>query len=483
MSVARIIRILGWLLIVLAVTMTVPLLVSLIYRDGDTGVLLAAQASTAALGMLLALPRKFRKAGGELTVRDGFVVVSFGWILMSLCGALPFWYSGQFPGFLDSLFESVSGFTTTGSTILAHPSALTHGVAYWRMFMQWIGGLGIVLFGLAILPMLGVGGMHLYKAETPGPSAEKLTPRLKDTAKILWLIYLVLTAAETLLLWILGMDLYHASGHAFTTLASGGFSPHDLSLAYYDSAAIHLVVAFFMFCAGTNFTLFYRMYRGRFREVWKDGELKLYLAITLGAAAVFTMMQILDRGVPFFTAAVRAIFQTTSLLTTTGFSTDDFNLWHPLSRMLILGLLVVGGMAGSTAGGLKVVRLSVLISLARQTLRKLLHPRAVVLVRVGERAIPENLVLGIAGFLVLFLGMATISMITLAACGLNIESAISATFACLSNVGPGLDQVGPMSNFAAIHPVGKSMLILMMLFGRLEILTVFVIFSVGFWRK
>jgi trk system potassium uptake protein TrkH len=224
-SLDRIIRILGWLLVMLAATQLVPLAVSLIYRDGDTGILLAAQGITLALGLGLALPRRFRKARGELTVRDGFVVVTFGWVLMSLCGALPFWFSGHVPSFLDALFESVSGFTTTGASILAKPSVLPHGIAYWRMFMQWIGGLGIVLFGLAILPMLGVGGMHLFKAETPGPSAEKLTPRLKDTALILWRIYLTLTLALTLLLWLQGMDLYHASGHAFTTMASGGIQP------------------------------------------------------------------------------------------------------------------------------------------------------------------------------------------------------------------------------------------------------------------
>lgn len=483
MSLLRIIRILGWLLVVLAGTMTVPVLVSLLYGDGDTPVLLAAQGITLALGALLALPRPFRKAGGELTVRDGFVVVTIGWLLMSVCGALPFWFSGHVPSFLDSLFESVSGFTTTGASILPRPSVLPHGIGYWRMFMQWIGGLGIVLFGLAILPMLGVGGMHLFKAETTGPSTEKLTPRLKDTAKLLWLIYLVFTVAQTLLLMALGMDLYHASGHAYTTMASGGFSPHDTSLAFYDSAAIHLVVSFFMFCAGVNFTLFYRLYRRRVREVWQDGELRLYTAITAGAILVFTVSQVVWRDVPLFTAWVRAVFQTTSILSTTGYATDDYNLWPSLARMTVIFLLAIGGMAGSTAGGVKVIRISVLISLARQSLRKLLHPRAVMPVRVGERAIPQDMVLGIGGFMVLFVGIVFVSTMTLTGCGHSIETAISATLTCFANAGPGLDEVGPMANFSTIHPLGKSVLIAVMLLGRLEITTVFVIFGSGFWRK
>jgi len=483
MNPSRVSYVLGWILVFLAGGMLLPALVSLVYRDGDTLPLLWSVLGTAAAGALVARSSR-RKGKGELSIKEGFAVVTLGWCLMSLFGALPFLLSGCFPGSVDALFESVSGFTTTGASILASPQDLPHGIAFWRCFMQWIGGLGIVLFGLAFLPILGVGGMHLFKAETPGPLSEKITPRIKDTAKILWLTYVVLTGLEAALLWLGGMPLFDACAHSFTTMATGGFSTYNASLGHWDSSYLHLVVTLFMFLAGINFALYFRaLTRGGPKEIFQDPEWRIYAGIAGGAALVFFLLLVLLQDRPGAQSLVDSLFQTASILTTTGFATADFDLWHPLARVGLLMLMVVGGMAGSTGGGMKVVRVKVILSHARQSLRKMIHPRAVTVVRMGERGVPPELVQNITGFLVLFAGLLVIGILALSLGGENLEVALSASLASLSNIGPGLGAVGPAGNYAALHPACKLLLAGLMLLGRLEIYTVLVVFSRHFWKK
>jgi len=482
MNARRVAHVLGWILLFLAGAMALPWLVAVLQRSGDAGVLAASAGWTALAGGLLLLATRSGK--GELTIREGFAVVALGWVFIAAFGALPFRLSGHAGTWIDALFESMSGFTTTGASILTSPESLSAGVAFWRCFMQWIGGLGIVLFGLAILPMLGVGGLHLFKAETPGPTSEKFTPRLSDTAKRLWMIYAGLTLAEVLLLLLGGMGLLDALAHSFATMATGGFSTRNLSLGHWDSPYLHLVVTLFMFLAGINFVLYHRLLRDRKLGVfWQDPEWRSYAGIAGAAALAFWLMLITAHDRPWGQALVDSLFQTVSVMTTTGFATDDFNQWHSLGRVGLLGLMVVGGMAGSTGGGVKVVRIRVLAASARLTLRRLISPRAVLFVRLGGHPVPHDLVASIHGFFVLFLAQLALGTLVLALCGHDLEVCLSGTLACLSNIGPGLGEVGPMGNFAAIHPAAKLTLTWLMLLGRLELFTILVMFSVHYWKR
>ena len=479
----RVAFVLGWILVMLAGALLLPLGVALLHGDGDAGALALSALLTALAGGAGVLAARGR-GRGEPTIREGFAVVSLAWVLLAVFGALPFHYSGHFGSFVDSLFESMSGFTTTGASILVSPQDLPRGIGLWRCFMQWIGGLGIVLFGLAILPMLGAGGMHLFKAEIPGPTSEKITPRLKDTAKSLWIIYAALTALEALLLWAGGMTFYDAWAHSFTTMATGGFSTKNASIGFYDSATIDLVVTLFMFLAGINFALYYHAVSRRSpAPIWKDSEWRLYAGIAGSAALVFFGLLWLHDGQAPGGALVDSLFQTASILTTTGFATADFDLWHPLARVGLLGLMLVGGMAGSTGGGMKVVRVGVLFSHARQSLRKMIQPRSVTVVRAGRKGVPVDLLQLILGFAVLYALLLVAGTVILSACGHGFEMSFSASLACLSNIGPGLGEVGPAGNFAGVHAVGKVALTALMLLGRLEVYTVLVLFSRHFWKK
>jgi trk system potassium uptake protein len=475
--------VLGWILVFLTGAMALPFLISLIYNDGDSlSLLYSMLASLLSGGLVISISRKRGK--GELSVREGFAVVTLAWVVMSLFGALPFLFSGTTSSLIDALFESMSGFTTTGASIFVSPEALPHGVGFWRCFMQWIGGLGIVLFGLALLPMLGVGGMHLYKAETPGPSSEKITPRLKDTAKILWWIYITFTLIEILLLKLGGMNAYDAAAHSFTTMATGGFSTHDASIAYFNSPFIYLVMTLFMFFAGINFSLYFRALQQKsLLPVFKDAEWRVYASIitcvVLGLVLVLTLAH--DFGV--FDAVVASLFQTLSIMTTTGFATEDFNLWHPFGRVALFFLMFVGGMAGSTGGGMKVVRVKIAFAHAHMSLRRMIQPQAVNLIRMGERAVSSDLVQSISGFVMIFFLLTLFGTLSLAALGHDLEVALTGTVACLSNIGPGLGSVGPSGNFSAIHPLGKLILTGLMLLGRLELFTVLVLFSRRFWMR
>ena len=480
----RVALVLGWILLVLAGLMALPVAVALAYGNGDAWAMFDGVWITALAGGLLAWPARSR-GRGEVTLRESLAIVALGWLATALFGALPFQLSGEFPGFLDSFFESMSGVTTTGASILPHPGGLTHGVAFWRCFMQWIGGLGIVLFGLTVLPMAGVGGVHLFRAESTGPTSEKVTPRLKDTAKVLWRIYFGLTAAETLLLVACGLGPFEAVCHSFSTMATGGFSTRDASAGAFGPSA-QLVITLFMFLAGVNFALYHRALargKGAFASIAKDDELRLYLGLSAAATLVVAASLILQQGRGVVDALRASAFQVGSLMTATGFASENFDLWPPLTHAALLLLIMVGGMAGSTAGGIKVVRLRVMLRAVRASLRRGILPNLVTIVRLNGRAVPESMVIAIGSFIGVYLIGAVIGTLVLSAEGTTVIEGFSASVACLSNTGPGLGRLGPASHFGWLGATSKLTLSALMLAGRLEFFTVLALFSRHYWKR
>lgn len=434
----------------------------------------------------------------ELQPREGFAIVALAWFVLSLLGALPFVLSGVLDSFTDAFFETMSGFTTTGATILGGThtpdiEALPKSLLFWRSFTHWLGGMGIIVLTLAILPMLGVGGMQLFKAEVPGPSADKLTPRVKETAKRLWLIYLGLTLIQILLLWPV-MSGFDAINHAFATMATGGFSTQNGSVGQYNSAYIDWVIIIFMFLAGINFALYYRILRGKTRSAVKDGELWLYAAVIIAATILVTLSLYqpvslgghsaehlnYDR---FFEALRQAAFQVVAIVTTTGFGTSDYEWWPPLALGIIFLLFMTGGMAGSTAGGVKMIRHLLLYKNSYKEVKRLLHPNAVLPVRFNNRVVPPDVMRNVLSFMVFYAFLVAIGTFMMALLGMDLLSAIGATLSCIGNIGPGFGTIGPTENYAHLPGFAKWFLSLLMMAGRLEIFTVLVLFAPTFWRR
>lgn len=475
------IRILGMLLIVEGFFMWLSIPVSLIYREGEALHFLVAGAITAFAGSVGFFAT--RKAHLEVTKRDGYVIVTSGWLFFSFFGTLPFLLTGAIPDFTNAFFETISGFTTTGASILDNIEELSHGILFWRSLTQWLGGMGIIVLTLVVLPVLGIGGMQLFAAEVPGPVPDKLHPRVKETAKRLWSIYLVFTVAEVILLWIGPMNLFDAICHSFTTMATGGYSTKQASIAYWDSPYVHYVIIVFMFLAGTNFTLSYFGFHLRFNKIFRNEEFKYYL----GFVVVFTIIiaaGLLLTGHSGVESSVRnALFQVVSILTTTGFATDDYLLWAPVLTMLILLLMFVGGSAGSTGGGPKVMRIMILIKNSTQELKRLIHPNAVIPVRMNKTAVEPQVVTNVLAFLAFYAVIAIISMVVMSALGNDFDTSLGAVAATLGNIGPGIGNVGPADNFNHIAVAGKWFLSFLMLVGRLELFTVLVLFSPAFWKE
>ncbi|BCR06424.1 Trk system potassium transporter TrkH [Desulfuromonas versatilis] len=480
MNALTTLRILGALLLFLAAALLVPIPFSLYYGDGAAWAFLLAAAVSVIVGAVLF---KTCRSVRDISVREGFAVVTFGWTVFALFGALPFLFSGAIPSFVDAVFETMSGFTTTGSTILTQIEGLPESILLWRALTHWLGGMGIIVLSLAILPMLGVGGMQLFKAEVPGPTADRLKPRIQDTAKLLWGVYVLLTGAETALLMAGGMSFFDALCHAFATLATGGFSTKNASVGAYDSAYIDWVITLFMFLAGVNFSLHYQALRGRLREYWRNEEFVFYLAITLGATVVLVW---LNQGTVYQSLADNlrfSAFQASSILTTTGFGTADYEAWPVLAQYVLIFLMFIGGCAGSTGGGMKVARILLLFKHAHVQLYRLIHPRAVRLVKLGETPVDKEVMQSILGFFALYMGVFVTASFLMAALGMDLVSAGASVIATLSNIGPGLGSVGPVDNFAHVPALGKLVLTFCMLLGRLELFTVLVLFFPTFWRK
>ncbi len=480
MQIRNIIHILGFLLIFLAAAMLVPLPFSLYYGEGDSIFFIVPALITAAVGIAA---YKSTRLNRDVQVREGFAIVTLGWVAFSLLGCLPFILSGHIPSFTDAFFETMSGFTTTGATILVDVEKLPHGLLFWRSFTHWLGGMGIIVLSIAILPFLGVGGMQLFKAEVPGPVPDKLTPRVTETAKILWGVYILFSAAETGLLMLGGMDFFNSLCHTFGTMATGGFSTKNASIGYYKSPFIQYVVIFFMIIAGTNFSLHYRFLRKNLLAYIKNHEFLLFAGL-IAAATIFIGYDTLLHHYHTFELAFRkTLFQVVSILTTTGYGTADYEQWAFSSQFILFLLMFIGGCAGSTGGGMKVIRLYVIFKFVRAEVKRLLHPRAVIPVRVGHTVIPREIVTNVLGFFVLMIFLFIAGVILMSILGLDLESALGATAATLGNIGPGLGSVGPTDNYAHIPVLGKWVLTFFMLAGRLEIYTVLILFAPSFWRK
>jgi len=477
---------LGRLVLVLAAAMTAPVACALLYGElADAAAIAAAAGVAAACGLLMRLAGRSGGAGGlELYRREGILIVVGGWVLASVFGALPYLFAGTLASPMDALFEAASGFTTTGATVLTAIEAQGRGILFWRSFTQWLGGMGIIVLFVALLPEVGPGARFLYKLEVPGPTAEALRPRIHDTAAVLWQIYLAFTVAETALLMVFGMDLYDALTHTFSTLSTGGFSPRNGSLADYPSAAIHLVVILFMILAGANFSLYYGLRRRRGWNLLRDAEFRLYLAL-VAAATVIVVANLLAAGTypPGGRVVVDALFQVASIVTTTGFATTNFETWPTLSRMVLVALMFVGGCAGSTAGSMKVMRMAIGLKAAYREVRTNFSPSTVAAVFVGGKAVPEAVVRSVMGFFILYMTSWGLGALLLTIDGNSLVTAATASIATLGNVGPGLEAVGPIENYAFFSWRDKGVMVLLMWLGRLEVYSIAALLSLRFWRR
>ena len=456
--------------------------VSIYYNDGDWHALLLSGVFTLLVGLIAyALTKK--QANGGLKKRDGYLVVTMGWLGMSLFGTLPYLISQEIPFFTDAFFETLSGFTTTGASILSDIESMGKGILMWRSLTQWIGGMGIIVLTVAILPLLGIGGMQLFVAEAPGVTPDKLKPRITDTAKRLWLIYFGLTVFEAILLKIGGMNYFDSINHALTTMATGGFSTRNASVAYFSTPFIQYVIIIFMFLAGTNFTLTYFGLHGRMKKVWENEEFRFYFVFTAGFAVLVTIVVFLVTDNSFESSFRDSLFQIVSIVTTTGFVTADYTGWAPLVTVIFFMLMFVGASAGSTAGGVKVVRHIILLKNSLLELRRQIHPAAVLPVRLNKMAVSSEITFNVMAFMIIYFMVFAFGSILISALGYDFNTAVGAVATCLGNIGPGFGKVGPMDNFAFISIPGKWILAFLMLLGRLELFTVLILFTPYYWTK
>ena len=481
MQVFIVLKVLGLLLSIFSLTMLIPGLVSLYYRDGSAQSFFVAFAVTLAIGLATYLPLRKRQSPIKLT--DGYVIVVMFWTVLGLFGAVPLYIDEKLNlTVAQSIFESMSGFTTTGATVIVGLDTLPQGILLYRQLVQWLGGMGIIVLAVAILPLLGMGGMQLFRAETPGPQKEKITPRVAETAKLLWYIYLGLTVACMIAYWIAGMSLFDAIGHSFSTVAIGGFSTHDTSIGYFQSNAIEMVAVIFMFISGVNFALHYLALRSMSLGSYiGDAEFKTYVGIIFFLGIVTVAYLYATQTADFSNSFFRGIFQVVSIATTTGFTTAEYFNWPGFLPVLLLFASFVGGCAGSTGGGMKVIRVLLLIKQGVRELVRMVHPHAVLPVKVGRKSIPPRVIDAVWGFFAAYVIILTVMLLFLMATGLDQETAFSAVVACLNNLGPGLGAVG--SNYSSLNGLQLSVLCFAMLLGRLEIFTLLVLLTPHFWRK
>ncbi len=481
MNKRLVLRLLGAILLIEALAMAPSLAISLLYGDGDALALLSSMALLAALGFpawRFAHPRE-----QNLRAREGFLVVALSWVLLSAFGALPFVISGLIPNYIDAFFEAVSGFTTTGATLMGNFDGLPRGVMFWRSFTHWIGGMGVLVLTLALLPQMTGRSSHLVRAESPGPSLSKIVPKMGDTAKILYLIYGALTVIELAALIIAGMSPYDAAIHAMGTAGTGGFSNYGSSVGAFDSAVIDAIITFFMVLFGINFALFYRVLVGGWRDALRSEELHWYLALFAGST-LFVSLMILPQYGTFLNALRYGSFQVATIMSTTGYATADFNLWPQAVKALIVVLMFIGSCAGSTAGGIKVVRVGILCKLGCREVRRTFQPRKVQVVRFEGKGVEENRLTQVSAFFFVYVLLVLAGMFLVSLEGLyDLETNFTAVLTCISNVGPGLGHVGPVENFSGYGPFAKVVLSLLMLAGRLELFPILVLFHPSAWRK
>ena len=478
-------RTMGALLLLEAIFMAVAMCVSLWYKEADSGIFLISTIITLVAGIIgLLIGRRAESRMGE---REGYVIVAMVWVVFSIFGMLPYYLSGQVGSFTDAWFETMSGFTTTGATIIPDLDVITHGLLFWRSLTQWIGGMGIIVLSIAILPIFGLNGMQLYAAEVTGLTYEKVSPRISDTAKMMWSTYLVLTATEVLGLWLCGMPIFDAVCHSFSTIATGGFSTKNNSLAYYDSAAIHYMVTFFMFISGINFVLMIYLIRGKARNMVKDEELRWYSIAVVLFTLLITIGLYISRPGWSFVHMERSfrdsIFTVISAMTSTGYTISDYMYWPVVTWVVIFFLMLTGACAGSTAGGIKWVRLSIILKNGVAEFQRRIHPNAIVPVKLNDKAVPQQTINNIMAFLIFYVFIIAVTVVIFCACGVNFDEAIGSAVSAMGNVGISIGQFGPSGTYAEFPIVAKWVMSFVMLIGRLEIFTVLLLFTRTLWKK
>lgn len=484
MNAKLVFRLMGLLLLLESASMLLPMLVAMLYREGDwTWFLISALITAAAGGALFFFSRRAQKG---IHAREAFALTGFSWLSLSVFGALPAFLSGAVPNFINALFESISGFTTTGATVLTHVESLSHGMHFWRALTHWIGGMGVLILFLALLPSLGERSIQLLRAESPGPTPSKLVPRIGGTAKILYAIYCTLTLVMVLCLTIAGMPLFDSVIHSLSTAGTGGFSSQNASIGAYDSAAIRLIISAFMLMFGINFTFYYYSLRRKRAEIKSNSEMWVYLGIVAATTLLITlniMTVYLNRGDSPLAAAGDAFFSVSAVITSTGFTTTDYNLWPEFSRILIIILMISGACSGSTAGGVKTIRLMIVFKSIIREVKKIVHPRAVSLIRVSGRVVEEAVVTSTLQFFAAYILLVLLGTLLFSLNGLGTTVSFTAAISSLSNIGPGLGAIGPAGNYAVFSIPSKIIFSLFMLIGRLEIFPILLLFSPGTWRK
>ena len=487
MNIKTILNILAAMLVIVGLSMLFPALIAYLYNESD----LSGYFYSMALCLSISIPVWFlTRKNRKLSSRDGFALVTFAWITVAIAGSLPFYLTGSIPNYTDAWFESMSGVTTTGATIIGNVTTLPNladgieslpkGILFWRSFLQWIGGMGIIVFTIAILPLLGVGGVQLFKAEVPGPVADKIKPRVKETAKILWMVYVGFTILQTMLLGLAGMPWFDSVCHAFTTMPTGGFSTQNASIASYSSPLIQYIFIIFMFLAGVNFTLHFRAITGNFKSHFKDYEFKVYfMLIVLATALIFINISSSNSNWSHHNFMI-SLFQSIAIMTGTGYANADYELWPYFAQLLLFFLMFFGAMGGSTSGGMKIARIILLGKYAVSETRRMLHSRAIIPLRIGSRSISDDIVRNTLGFFLIYLSIFVLTALVLSTFNLDLISAFGAAASAIGNVGPAFGVFGPTDNYALLNPIGKWMLTFCMLLGRLEIFTIMVLFTRSF---
>lgn len=479
MNYKIIFKVLGYLLLIIALGMVAPFIISAVVQQNDTIPFAISIVLTSIVGVLLARIPITKK---KIKAKEGLAIVTLGWIFASIFGALPFYLSGSIPSYVDAFFETVSGFTTTGATIIDDIEVLPMGILFWRSFTHWIGGMGILVVAVAVLPLMGAGGFHVFKAESPGPIADKIVPRIKDTAKILYTTYIIISLAEFVLLLLGGMTPFESAIHTFGTLGTGGFSTRNASIGGFDSSYIFIVISIFMVMSGANFSLYYDLFKGKWRDVIKNSELKLYLSIIAISVLAITISTKVFVYEAWFDAFKHSFFQVSSIITTTGYTTFDFDQWPTFAKGILFMLMFVGGSAGSTGGSIKVIRILALLKLIKRELVKILHPRAVVSVKFGDKPVSEDTLLNISSFFMLYMVIFILGSLVISLEGIGFMGATSAVAATLGNIGPGFEFVGPTNTYSGFTDASKLLLSFFMLLGRLELFTVIALLTPKFWR-
>ncbi len=480
MNSGVVIKTLGRILIFEAAALFPSLFISLYSGGSDFNGFLLSIVIIASIGGLFLLPKPKKST---INYKEGFAIVAFGWIIVSILGALPFIFTGTFDSFADAFFETASGFSTTGATVLNDIEVLPKGILFWRSFTHWLGGMGILVLTLALLPAFKTGALQIYKAESPGPTPTKLVPRLGQTAQLLYGVYILITVIQVIVLYFAGMPLFEACVHTFGTVGTGGFSTKNASIGAYNNVVFEIIIFFFMFVSGANFTLHYQALHGNFKSLIKDSEFKFYIFVIAASIAAITLNLWNDLYLNILEALRHASFQVVSIITTTGYATANFDVWPNFSKIILVMLMFIGGCSGSTAGGIKHIRLLLLFKYAKREFSKLLHPKAVIPVKLGGKRVPEETLSSVVSFFFLHITIFFGATLLISFEDMDLVSTVTSVVTTLGNVGPGLGMVGPSMNFGHLSGFSKTILSICMIMGRLELYTILILVVPGFWKK